>query len=144
MLQERIEPAWIDAFEAVLRRCALQPGDTVAILGESQSRPVLVEPLVIGARMLGLAAGLARESRHPLSRAVVAPRLDAEAMAKAAGYQIGALLEISSGAPSEGPILMSMDMMRGAKLAAAAEPTPVNPGELKVVETVTVRWAVKQ
>ena len=23
MLQERIEPAWMDAFEAVLRRCAL-------------------------------------------------------------------------------------------------------------------------
>jgi len=43
MLQERIEPAWIDAFETVLRRCALQPGDQVAILGETQSRPVLME-----------------------------------------------------------------------------------------------------
>ncbi|QHE83605.1 peptidase M29 [Hydrogenophaga sp. BPS33] len=43
MLQERTEPAWIDAFETVLRRCALQPGDTVAILGETQSRPVLLE-----------------------------------------------------------------------------------------------------
>ena len=43
MLQERIEPAWLDAFESVLRRCAVQPGDTVAVLSESQSRPVLVE-----------------------------------------------------------------------------------------------------
>ncbi|MDP2092882.1 MAG: peptidase M29 [Hydrogenophaga sp.] len=43
MLQERPEPAWIDAFETVLCRCALQPGDTVAILGETQSRPVLME-----------------------------------------------------------------------------------------------------
>src|SRR3990167_4059137 len=43
MLQERVEPAWLDAFETVLRRCALQPGDTVAILGETQSRPVLLE-----------------------------------------------------------------------------------------------------
>ncbi|MBI2769010.1 MAG: peptidase M29 [Burkholderiales bacterium] len=43
MLQETTEPAWIDAFEAVLRRCALQPGDTVAVLCESQSRPVLPE-----------------------------------------------------------------------------------------------------
>ena len=43
MLQERVEPAWLDAFETVLRRCALQPGDTVAILGETQSRPVLME-----------------------------------------------------------------------------------------------------
>jgi 2,5-dihydroxypyridine 5,6-dioxygenase len=43
MLQETIEPAWLDAFEAVLGRCGLQPGDTVAVLGESQSRPVLLE-----------------------------------------------------------------------------------------------------
>ncbi|MDZ4294484.1 MAG: peptidase M29, partial [Hydrogenophaga sp.] len=43
MLQERVEPAWLGAFETVLRRCALQPGDTVAILGETQSRPVLME-----------------------------------------------------------------------------------------------------
>lgn len=43
MLQETIEPAWLDAFEAVLGRCALQAGDTVAVLSESQSRPVLPE-----------------------------------------------------------------------------------------------------
>ncbi|HEY8357747.1 MAG TPA: peptidase M29 [Ramlibacter sp.] len=43
MLQETIEPPWLDAFEAVLGRCGLQPGDTVAVLGESQSRPVLME-----------------------------------------------------------------------------------------------------
>ena len=43
MLQERIEPAWIDAFETLFRRCALQSGDVVAILGETQSRPVLME-----------------------------------------------------------------------------------------------------
>ena len=43
MLQEIIEPAWVQAFEAVLRRCALRPGDSVAVLCESQSRPVLPE-----------------------------------------------------------------------------------------------------
>jgi 2,5-dihydroxypyridine 5,6-dioxygenase len=43
MLQEIIEPAWIQAFETVLRRCALKAGDTVAVLCESQSRPVLPE-----------------------------------------------------------------------------------------------------
>ena len=43
MLQELIEPAWIQAFETVLRRCALRPGDTVSVLCESQSRPVLAE-----------------------------------------------------------------------------------------------------
>lgn len=53
MLQERIEPAWIEAFEAVLRRCALQPGDTVAILGETQSRPVLLDLARLAATRLG-------------------------------------------------------------------------------------------
>jgi 2,5-dihydroxypyridine 5,6-dioxygenase len=53
MLQERIEPAWIDAFEAMLRRCALQPGETVAILGETQSRPALIELAHLAAARLG-------------------------------------------------------------------------------------------
>src|SRR5690606_23116091 len=43
MLQETMEPAWLDAFEAVLGRCGLQAGDTVAVLSESQSRPILPE-----------------------------------------------------------------------------------------------------
>lgn len=38
-----LEPHWIDAFEQILRRCAVRPGDTVAILTETQSRPVLPE-----------------------------------------------------------------------------------------------------
>ena len=53
MLQERIEPVWIDAFEAMLRRCALQAGEVVAILGESQSRPVLLELAQLAATRLG-------------------------------------------------------------------------------------------
>jgi 2,5-dihydroxypyridine 5,6-dioxygenase len=56
MLQERIEPAWMDAFETVLRRCALQPGDAVAILCETQSRPVLVELARLSAARLGAQA----------------------------------------------------------------------------------------
>jgi 2,5-dihydroxypyridine 5,6-dioxygenase len=43
MLQESMEPAWLDAFEAVLGRCGLQAGDTVAVLSESQTRPILPE-----------------------------------------------------------------------------------------------------
>ena len=38
-----LEPHWIDAFESVLRRCAIKSGDTVAILAETQSRAVLPE-----------------------------------------------------------------------------------------------------
>ncbi|WP_372659038.1 peptidase M29 [Hydrogenophaga sp.] len=53
MLQERTEPAWVDAFEAVLRRCALQAGDSVAILAETQSRAVLPELARLAAARLG-------------------------------------------------------------------------------------------
>lgn len=73
MLQERIEPAWIGAFEAVLRRSALQSGDTVAILCESQSRPELPElaRLVaarLGARSFTLALNSIFESSRPVAR----------------------------------------------------------------------------
>lgn len=53
MLQESIEPAWLAAFEAVLARCALKPGDTVAVLAESQSRPVIPELARLAAARLG-------------------------------------------------------------------------------------------
>jgi 2,5-dihydroxypyridine 5,6-dioxygenase len=56
MLQEIIEPAWADAFEQVLRRCALQPGDTVAILCETQSRPVLAQLARLAAARIGAQA----------------------------------------------------------------------------------------
>ena len=97
---------------------------------------------VMGLRFYSSRAAEAR--REALVRAVKAARLDAEAMATAAGYQLGALIEISSGGPSDGPVPMAMDMVRSARMSESAEPTPVNPGELKVVETVSVRWAVKQ
>ncbi|TWO71174.1 peptidase M29 [Caenimonas sedimenti] len=53
MLQETIEPAWLDAFESVLRRCAVRAGDTVCVLGESQSRPALLELSRLAAARLG-------------------------------------------------------------------------------------------
>lgn len=53
MLQEPIEPAWLDAFERVLRRCAVEPGDTIAVLAESQSRPVLVQLAQLAAARAG-------------------------------------------------------------------------------------------
>ncbi len=83
----------------------------------------------------------AEARRDALAKAVVAAKLDAEAMARAAGYQLGLLLEISGAAPSDFPVMMSVDAVRSTRLAMAA-PTPVVPGELKVTETVTVRWTV--
>ncbi|HSV34021.1 MAG TPA: peptidase M29 [Ramlibacter sp.] len=55
MLQDTLEPAWIDAFEAVLGRCALRPGDTVAMLSESQTRPVLPQLARLAAARMGCA-----------------------------------------------------------------------------------------
>jgi 2,5-dihydroxypyridine 5,6-dioxygenase len=73
MLQERIEPAWVDAFEAVLARCALQRGELVAILCESQSRPVLPElarlaAARLGARSFTLVLPSIFESKMPVAR----------------------------------------------------------------------------
>ena len=42
MLRERIEGKWIEAFAAVFRRCDVTAGHEVAILSETQSRPVTV------------------------------------------------------------------------------------------------------
>jgi 2,5-dihydroxypyridine 5,6-dioxygenase len=53
MLQESLEPAWVDAFEAVFARCALGPGDSMAVLAESQSRPVLMQLAVLAASRMG-------------------------------------------------------------------------------------------
>lgn len=78
MLQERTEPAWIDAFETVLRRCALQSGDTVAILCESQSRPVLpalarLAAARLDARSFTLVLPSVFETKQPVARSTGAP-----------------------------------------------------------------------
>src|SRR3979490_2006719 len=67
MLTDRIEPKWVDAFQAVFALCALRPGDVVAILSESQSRPVnvgLAELALarLGARLFPLLRPTPRQS----------------------------------------------------------------------------------
>ena len=43
MLRERIEGKWIDCFTEVFTLCGVKAGDAVAILSETQSRPINVE-----------------------------------------------------------------------------------------------------
>src|SRR5438309_10801040 len=43
MFSDRIEGKWIDAFCEVFERCAVKPGDTAAILSETQSRALNVQ-----------------------------------------------------------------------------------------------------
>ena len=53
MRDDRIEPQWLDAFEAVLRLCRAAPGETVCVLAESQSRPLNLDLAELAAHRLG-------------------------------------------------------------------------------------------
>jgi 2,5-dihydroxypyridine 5,6-dioxygenase len=53
MRDDRIEPQWIEAFEAVLRLCAAQPGEAVCLLSESQSRRLNIDLAELAAHRLG-------------------------------------------------------------------------------------------
>ena len=53
MLTDRIEAPWLDAFEAVLRLCRAEPGMTVCLLGESQSRALNLDLAELAALRLG-------------------------------------------------------------------------------------------
>jgi len=43
MLQERIEGKWIETFASVFKLCRVESGTVVAIISETQSRPVNVQ-----------------------------------------------------------------------------------------------------
>ena len=47
-MREVIESKWIDCFEQVFKLCDVGKGDLVAVLSESQSRQVLVDPADLG------------------------------------------------------------------------------------------------
>ncbi len=56
MLQERIEAKWIDCFAEVFERCKVARDETVAILSETQSRPVNVNLAELALARLGARA----------------------------------------------------------------------------------------
>jgi 2,5-dihydroxypyridine 5,6-dioxygenase len=56
MLADRIEAKWIDAFCEVFARCAVKPGDTAAILSETQSRTLNVHLAELALARLGARA----------------------------------------------------------------------------------------
>lgn len=51
-----LEPHWIDAFETLIRRCGVQAGDTIAVLCETQSRPMLPVLARLAAARVGVQA----------------------------------------------------------------------------------------
>src|SRR5579871_3631935 len=54
MRADRIEAKWIEAFATTFGLCALDPGDVVAILSETQSRPLNVALAELALARLGV------------------------------------------------------------------------------------------
>ena len=72
MLADRIEAKWIDAFCEIFERCAVKPGDTAAILSETQSRALNVHLAELALLRMGAQA----VSRHGADAAQPADRAD--------------------------------------------------------------------
>jgi uncharacterized protein len=76
--------------------------------------------------------------RRALAQAIARARGDAEAMARAAGGSLGALLEMATGVT---PIpIMRQEMAMAATRAQADVATPIQPGEEILRAVVTTRW----
>jgi len=84
------------------------------------------------------ASSIDEARRQAIAAAVGSARADAEAMARAAGGTLGALLELSTGGPTIPPRPMYDMAARGKTMMAEA--TPVNPGQQTVTVFVTARW----
>lgn len=75
-------------------------------------------------------------TREALALAVRNARLQAEAMAAAAGGQLGALEELTTEPAQFVPVMARTEMAMTAKDVA----TPITPGEVSVTATVRARW----
>jgi uncharacterized protein len=104
--------------------------------------PVLDAAVGAGAnRVAGLrfyAANTEAARRNAITRAIEVARRDAEAMARAAGGTLGALLEAHVGAFYAPPPPPMPPMMRAE--AAMAADTPITPGEQTLSVDVQTRW----
>jgi uncharacterized protein len=108
-----------------------------------QAGAIVDAALAAGANMVNslsfYASSIDEARRQAVAAAVTSARADAEAMARAAGGTLGALLELTTGGPTVPPRPMYEIAMR-AKSAMQSEPTPVNPGQQTVTVFVTAKW----
>lgn len=82
-------------------------------------------------------ASNADSARHEaLAQAVARARSDAEAMARAAGGTLGALVELGTADTGPRPVYRVL----GATAEMKAIPTPIEPGQQKIQVSVTARW----
>ena len=56
MLNDRVEPQWIDAFQRVFELCKVTTGDAVVLLAETQSRALNIELARLALARLGILA----------------------------------------------------------------------------------------
>jgi uncharacterized protein len=75
--------------------------------------------------------------RRALAQAIERARLDAEAMARAAGGSLGTLLEMSTGYV---PIPVRQEYAMAARGQVASMATPIEPGQETIRAVVTARW----
>lgn len=78
--------------------------------------------------------------RRALTQAIERARLDADAMARAAGGSLGALLELSTGYAQIPIVRRDMMEMAAAGRAQGNVATPIEPGEELVRAVVSARW----
>lgn len=79
-----------------------------------------------------------RDARNQaLREAAQKSRADADALAAALGLRITGVMESTTGAPAVIPVWRSYEVMASAA-PAAAEPTPVEPGQISVGADITV------
>ena len=107
-----------------------------------QVGPVIDAALAAGANMVNtiqfFASNVDVARRAALAEAVVRARADADALAKAAGGSLGALLELNTQSPPVRPYPAERAMMR---LSAADAQTPIEPGQQTLAVWVSGRWA---
>jgi hypothetical protein len=86
------------------------------------------------------ASSIEQPRREAIAEAVGSARADAEAMARAAGGSLGALIDLSTQGPTIPPRPMFDMAVRKSMAGAESAPTPMNPGEQTVTVHVTGRW----
>lgn len=99
--------------------------------------------LAAGANMVNTiqfsASNVDAARRSALAEAVSRARGDAEALAKAAGGSLGALLELNTQSPPVRPVFGGERVMM--RDAAAVVQTPIEPGQQTLTVWVSGRWA---
>lgn len=108
----------------------------------AQVAPVIDAALAKGANEIGgvqfSVSNVADARRTAMSEAVRNARADAEALARAAGGTLGALVELSSATPMVRPMYAAMAMDMSAKVERAQ--TPIEPGEQTINANVSAVW----